>query len=75
MSGIKESLKESYIELTEKVSWPTYKEVQSSAILVIVATIIISLIIFLMDYVFGVNSNDSWWRGILGHVYRVLNSF
>jgi preprotein translocase subunit SecE len=75
MSGLKETFKQSYIELTEKVSWPSYKEVQSSAILVIVATVIISLIIFIMDYVFGVNSSDSLWRGILGHVYRVLNSF
>ena len=41
---------EAFQELVHKVTWPTWKELQSSAIVVIVATIIISLIIFVMDY-------------------------
>jgi preprotein translocase subunit SecE len=36
-------------ELMNKVSWPSAAELQSSAIVVLVATIILSIIIFIMD--------------------------
>jgi len=39
-------------ELNNKVSWPTWSELQSSAIVVLVATIITSLLIFVMDFGF-----------------------
>lgn len=42
-------LKESYKELIHKVTWPSWDELQSSAILVMVATIIIAMIIAVMD--------------------------
>lgn len=45
-------VKESFNELVHKVTWPTVKELQSSAIIVMVASIIIALVIFLMDLVF-----------------------
>lgn len=45
-------LKESYDELMHKVSWPTWPELQSSAIVVSIATLVIAIIIFLMDIVF-----------------------
>ncbi|WP_345948388.1 MULTISPECIES: preprotein translocase subunit SecE [unclassified Mucilaginibacter] len=51
MSAVAEYIKESYIELTEKVTWPTWRELQSSAILVLVAALIIALVIFGMDQV------------------------
>jgi preprotein translocase subunit SecE len=41
--------KESYNELIHKVTWPSWEELQSSAILVMIATIIIALIIATMD--------------------------
>ena len=44
--------KECYVELKEKVSWPTWKELQSSVIVVAVASVIIALAVFLMDYTF-----------------------
>ena len=53
MANVGEYIKESYIELTEKVTWPTWRELQSSAVLVLVATIIIALIIFGMDQIIG----------------------
>lgn len=52
MSKISVYLKESYTELTQKVSWPTWSELQSSAILVMIASVIFALVIFAMDYVF-----------------------
>ncbi|PIF05593.1 MAG: preprotein translocase subunit SecE [Draconibacterium sp.] len=43
---------EAYDELMHKVTWPTWKELQSSAIVVMVASLIISLLIFVMDLSF-----------------------
>ena len=45
-------LKESYFEMTKKVSWPTWDKLQSSAILVMVASVIFAVVIFIMDYAF-----------------------
>ena len=42
-------IKESYTELTQKVSWPTSKELVSSSIVVLIASIIIALIVWVMD--------------------------
>ncbi len=39
-------------ELTKKVSWPTWAELQSSAVVVLVASLIMSAIIFCMDFAF-----------------------
>jgi preprotein translocase subunit SecE len=40
-------------ELFHKVSWPTWSELQGSAIVVMIASIIIALIIFVMDFTFN----------------------
>ncbi|MBE9480080.1 MAG: preprotein translocase subunit SecE [Bacteroidetes bacterium] len=45
-------IKESYDELIHKVSWPTWNELQSSAIVVSIASLIIALIVYLMDMSF-----------------------
>ena len=52
MSKVTAYIKESYIELVEKVSWPSREDLQSSVIVVMVATLIIGLVIFAMDMVF-----------------------
>jgi preprotein translocase subunit SecE len=49
---IKLYLQDAYDELVHKVTWPTWKELQSSALVVMVASAIISLIIFAMDLSF-----------------------
>jgi preprotein translocase subunit SecE len=43
---------EAFNELIHKVSWPTWAELQSSALVVMVASLIIALVIFAMDYSF-----------------------
>jgi len=63
--------KEVVEELTHKVSWPTREELQSSAIVVMVASLLIAITIFLMDFVLGINSN-SIWKGLLGFIYDML---
>ncbi len=44
--------KETYNELLHKVSWPTWSELQSSAMVVMIASVIFSLLIFAMDFSF-----------------------
>ena len=53
MANVSEYIKESYTELVEKVSWPTWRELQSSAVLVLIATVIIALIVAGMDLLIG----------------------
>jgi preprotein translocase subunit SecE len=43
-------IKESYNELVHKVSWPTTSELASSTIIVMVASIIMALVIWVIDY-------------------------
>jgi len=56
-SKIKQYIQESFTELMQKVSWPAWSELQSSAIVVMVASLIIALVVLVMDLVFkfGVN--------------------
>jgi preprotein translocase subunit SecE len=49
MAKVVEFIKESYEEMTQKVTWPTWGDLQNSAILVLVASIIIAFVIFAMD--------------------------
>ncbi len=52
MRKIRIYLQEAYNELVHKVTWPSWKELQNSAIVVMVATLIIAMVIFLMDISF-----------------------
>jgi len=63
MSKISEYFKESYHELVEKVSWPTWEELQSSVIVVMVSTVIIGVVIFAMDMGF---------TGIMNLFYKMI---
>ncbi len=73
VAGIKTYLTETYDEMVNQVTWPTWKELQSSALLVLVASAIIALLIFLMDYIFGINGKESIWQGVLGFIYQILS--
>jgi preprotein translocase subunit SecE len=54
---------ESYDELMHKVSWPTWSELQSSAIVVSIASLIIAMVVYLMDKSF---------QTILEQFYRLV---
>lgn len=45
-------IQDSYNELLHKVSWPTWNELQNSAVVVSVAALIIAMIVYLMDISF-----------------------
>ncbi len=63
MNKIVSYLKESYKELTEKVTWPNWEELQQSTMIVLVSTLVITAIISLMDFAAG---------GALKFVYNQL---
>ena len=50
MNKIANYFKESYIELQEKVTWPTWLNLQQSTVIVLVATIIITALVWVMDF-------------------------
>ena len=50
---IKGYFQEAYTELVHKVTWPTWSELQNSATLVMVATLIIAIIVAAMDFTFS----------------------
>ena len=73
MSKVKDYISETVTELVHKVTWPTWKELQSNTIIVVVASVFIALSIFVMDFVFGISSNkDSFWKGVLGIIYKTF---
>ncbi|MDX2360070.1 MAG: preprotein translocase subunit SecE [Crocinitomicaceae bacterium] len=73
MANIKEYINETVTEMVHRVTWPTWKELQSNTIIVVVASVLISLIIFVMDFIFGISSSsDSMWQGVLGFIYKMF---
>ncbi len=57
-------LKESYEELTERVSWPRWDQLQQSTMIVLGATIFITAIVALMDFIAS---------GSLKFIYSLFN--
>jgi preprotein translocase subunit SecE len=49
MNSLRNYFNEIVHEFRYKVSWPTFEELQASAIVVLITTLIISAIIFVMD--------------------------
>ena len=44
--------KESFVELTKKTTWPTWEKLQSSALLVLVTTVILAALLWVVDFLF-----------------------
>lgn len=53
MKKISAYLSETYDELINKVSWPTWSELQNSAVVVSIASLIIALVVYLIDMSFS----------------------
>ena len=45
-------LKESFVELTKKTTWPSWDKLQSSALLVMVTTVILAVALWVIDLAF-----------------------
>ncbi|MFA6403984.1 MAG: preprotein translocase subunit SecE [Salinivirgaceae bacterium] len=52
MRKIREYFKDVYNELIHKVTWPTWPELQNSMVVVMIASLIIALVIYVMDVSF-----------------------
>jgi len=52
MSSFTSLIKESWVEVTENVTWPKFTELQSSSILVLVASLIFALLVGIVDLAF-----------------------
>ncbi|MCX8473873.1 MAG: preprotein translocase subunit SecE [Sediminibacterium sp.] len=50
MNKITSYFKESYFELVEKVTWPKWAQLQQSTFITLLATVLITLVIWLMDF-------------------------
>lgn len=50
MDKVQQFFKESWHEVTQEVTWPQWNELQSSATLVLIASIIFALIVGLFDF-------------------------
>ena len=59
-------IKDSYRELVEKVSWPSFSSLQSSTVVVMVASLIFSLVVLVMDRSF---------EAVMSGVYKLLGNF
>ena len=53
MAKVLDFFKESYQEVTEKVTWPTWSQLQNHAVIVLVASLIIALLVLVMDKASG----------------------
>jgi preprotein translocase subunit SecE len=49
VSKVSAYFKDSYQELLEKVTWPTWLQLQQSTIIVLVATVLITAMVWVMD--------------------------
>lgn len=61
MTKLKAFMMESYDEMRLKVSWPKYAELQSSSMLVLVASLIFALVIGVIDLAFD-NAMNWFYR-------------
>ena len=50
MNKISAYFKDSYQELTEKVTWPTWLQLQQSTLIVLIATVLITGVVWIMDF-------------------------
>lgn len=51
MNKITTYFRESYKELLEKVTWPSWPQLQQATVIVLVATLLITFIVWIMDTV------------------------
>lgn len=59
-------VKESYSELVNKVTWPTFPQLQNSTIVVMVASVIFAVVVLAMDLSF---------ENLMAVIYKVLGGF
>ncbi|MES2882903.1 MAG: preprotein translocase subunit SecE [Bacteroidota bacterium] len=64
MNKVSNYFRDSFKELTEKVTWPNWTQLQQSTMIVLVATLVITAIVAAMDFVAA---------GGLQMIYKMMN--
>ena len=57
MNNLITFLRESYYEITQKVTWPTYTSLQKNATVVLIASLIFATVIAGVDFIFEASLN------------------
>ena len=65
MNKISIYFKESYKELTEKVTWPNWAQLQQSTMIVLISTILLTLVVWL--------AMDSVISFVLKNIYKFFH--
>jgi preprotein translocase subunit SecE len=65
MNKVTTYFRESYKELTEKVTWPNWAQLQQSTMIVLVSTILMTLVVWL-----GMDTVISF---LLKNIYKLFN--
>ncbi len=50
MNKVSAYFRDSYQELVEKVTWPSWIQLQQSTLIVLVATVVITAMVWIMDF-------------------------
>ena len=58
-------VKESYNELVNKVTWPTFSQLQNSTVVVMVASLLFAIVVLAMDLSF---------ENIMAAIYKTLGN-
>ena len=64
MNKLSTYFSESYRELTQKVTWPNWQQLQQSTMIVLAATLLITAIVWVMDFVAA---------GGLNQIYKIFS--
>ena len=64
MNKVSTYFQESWKEMTEKVTWPSWNQLQQSTIIVLGATLVITAIVYVMDLAS---------RGVLKMIYSLFS--
>ncbi len=59
MSNIKDYINGTVEEMRDRVSWPSFKELQNSSVLVLIGSLVFALVVGAMDFVF--DSGLTWF--------------
>ena len=70
MSGIKTYITETVNEMVHNVTWPTWSDLQKNTVIVVLASLAFSFLIFFMDYIVGISSSTGGWNGLMGIIYK-----
>ncbi len=63
MNKVSNYVRDSYKELTEKVTWPTWIQLQQSTMIVLAATLLITAMVWVMDF---------FSAGTLNFIYKLF---